>query len=106
MAFAPSIVMKVLRGHHSQALLLTLVLTCFPYANATTQWALSDGATIISQSTVNTEFTPDVQIVKAQAFKSFYVTELTTLPLDRQIMMDLGASETVETVHVMNFIYD
>ena len=82
--------MRALRGRHSKALVLNLVLACLPHTKATTDWALSDSCTVLASTQINTGFTPDRQIVKAQAFKSFYHTSVSTL--GREIKLDLGSS--------------
>ena len=46
-----------LRGHHNQALFLTLATAYLPLAEATTNWALSDDATVILDG--GSGFSPD-----------------------------------------------
>ena len=50
-------------GHRNQAMFLTFVLACLPLAKATTEWALSDDATVIAGSDILTATTPNAQIV-------------------------------------------
>ena len=63
-----------LRGLHSPAKVFTLVLACLPHAKATTEWAFSDGATVIPGADIDTSMSPDDQLVIAQSYKSVYMT--------------------------------
>ena len=51
-----------LRGHHNQALFLTLATAYLPLAEAT-GWALSDDALVIADADLLSSATPDVQIL-------------------------------------------
>ena len=96
--------MRAIRCRHSKVLVLTLVLACLPHTKATTDWALSDSSTVIDAAERDTTWTPDSQIVKGQAFKSFYhIGSQTCPPCDREITLDLGSSQTVEMIDVLNY---
>ena len=82
------------------------LIACLPLARATTEWALSDDATVLFSSDIYTQWCPDRHVVTAQAFKSEYAAYGAFLPFspdeDREIKLDLGSSRTVTSCHVSN----
>ena len=66
--------MKTTKPSSRRALVLTLALACLPYAKAT-GWALTEDSLVLPNNVwVDADLTPDIQIVREQAFKSYFAT--------------------------------